>query len=152
MVCTWEAVSPRREKRSCGRTGGQVTALHILARRQMRCPLAATCHLQCPPCCRLILTLECSRARSITDLFRAFRQDAVRLSHSRQAGGARTLQVFGGDQLTETHWAEDRACAVRYQVHPNLPNLSQLGPADYFPKSESKYFRFEGKPKFVEIL
>ena len=30
--------------------------------------------------------------------------------------------------------------------------LSPVGPADYFPKSESKYFRFEGKPKFVEII
>ena len=27
-----------------------------------------------------------------------------------------------------------------------------FGPADYFRKSESKYCRLEGKPKFVEIL
>ena len=32
------------------------------------------------------------------------------------------------------------------------PEPRQIGPANYFPKSESKYFRFEGKPKFVEIL
>jgi hypothetical protein len=34
----------------------------------MRPPPAATCHLQYPPCCRLIPVFECSRARSIINL------------------------------------------------------------------------------------
>ena len=28
----------------------------------------------------------------------------------------------------------------------------ELGPSDYYPKYESKYFRFENKPKYVKIL
>ena len=27
-----------------------------------------------------------------------------------------------------------------------------IGPSDYYPKYESKYFRFENKPKYVKIL
>ena len=27
-----------------------------------------------------------------------------------------------------------------------------VGPSDYYPKYESKYFRFESKPKYVKIL
>ena len=91
-------------------------------------PPAATCHLQCPPCCRLILVFECSRARSIIDQFKAFRQNAVRLiSAPRRYGGARTLQVqlAGVGQLIETDWAsEDQAFAVRCPAHPNPPYLA----------------------------
>ena len=29
---------------------------------------------------------------------------------------------------------------------------SDVGPSDYYPKYQSKYFRFENKPKYVKIL
>ena len=28
----------------------------------------------------------------------------------------------------------------------------RFGPSDYYPKYESKYFRFKSKPKYVKIL
>ena len=54
----------------------------------MRSPPAATCHLQCPPCCRLILAFECSRARSIIDHFKAFPQAPPRLFRSTTRWGS----------------------------------------------------------------
>ena len=62
------------------RTAPSTTALHMLATYwpligHMRSSPAAICHLQCPPCCRLILAFECSRARSVIDQFKAFRQE-----------------------------------------------------------------------------
>ena len=37
---------------------------------------------------------------------------------------------------------------------PTLAAASErwLGPSNYYPKYESKYFRFKSKPKYVKIL
>jgi hypothetical protein len=72
----------------CHRTVLSTTALHIFAYiGQMRSPPAATCHLQCPPCCRLILAFKCSRARSIIDHFKASPQAPPRLFRSTTSRG-----------------------------------------------------------------
>jgi hypothetical protein len=59
----------------------------------MRSPPAASCDLppaMPTPCCRLILAFECSRARSIIDLFKGFPQAPPRLFRSTTSRGRRS--------------------------------------------------------------
>ena len=78
------------------RTAPSTTALHMLLVGHMRSPPAATCHLQCPPCCRLILAFECSRARSIIDYFKAFPQAPSRLFRSTTTRGSPAPDAAAG--------------------------------------------------------
>ena len=42
--------------------------------------------------------------------------------------------------------------AIQQLKSANEQATLSLGPSDYYPKYESKYFRFENKPKYVKIL
>ena len=104
----------------------------------MRPPPAATCHLQCPPCCRLILVAIgcCMLPRQVNyrPLFKAFPQaeappcpKTFPLHDNHEPGGGRTLQLSGVGQLIETHWAfEDQAFAVRCPASLSRPAIPSM--------------------------
>ena len=80
----------------------------------MRSPPAATRHLQCPPCCRLILAFDCSRAtRSIIDLFKAFPQAPPKRFRSTTSRGR-------PDAAAGWHWStaqQPYTCCIHMCIH-----------------------------------